>query len=61
MSKSMKMFVEVLLDELKRTKKDLKTASGISSEKTVQHYLNGTFIRINELVEATEKELGGNQ
>lgn len=55
----LQMIIEVLLNELKETKKGLITAGGISSEKTVQHYLNGIYKSIDELVRATEKEIEG--
>ncbi|MFA8439330.1 hypothetical protein [Pueribacillus sp. YX66] len=51
------MIIEVLLNELKQTKKGLIRASGISSEKTVQHQLNSIYKSIDELVKATEKEI----
>lgn len=52
-----KIIIDVLLYELKETKKGLITAGGISNEKTVQHYLNGIYKSIDELINATEKEI----
>lgn len=54
-----RLIIGVLLEELRKTKKSLITVGGISSEKTVQHYLNGIFKNIDELIKATEKEIGG--
>lgn len=52
-----RMIIDVLLKELKKIKKSLIRAGGISSEKTVQHYLDPLASDITETIEATELEL----
>jgi len=51
------MIIDVLLEELRKTYKKLITASGVSSENTVKHYLKGSIRDIAEIIEATEQEL----
>lgn len=52
-----RMIIEVLLQELRTVKRTIITASGISSEKTVQSYLNPVVKNIVDIIEATEQEL----
>lgn len=53
------MIIDVLLSELKKVKKGLITAGGLSSEKVVQKHLNCVCKSVVEAIEGTEKELGG--
>ena len=51
------MVIQTLLNELTKTRKTLKTAIGISEEKTMQHYLKSLDRDLEETILATEKTL----
>lgn len=51
------MVIQTLLNELIKIRKTLKTAIGISEEKTVQHYLKNLDRDLEETILATKKGL----
>ena len=51
------MVIQTLLNELTKTRKTLKTAIGISEEKTMQYYLKSLDRDLEETILATEKTL----
>ena len=51
------MVIQALLNELIETRKTLKTAIGISEEKTMKHYLKSLDRDLEETILATEKTL----
>lgn len=53
------MIIDVLMYELKKVKKELITAGGLSSEKVVRVHLNSVCKSVVETIDGAEKELGG--